>query len=427
VTRNLALIKRRWRKYSINLLGAGRRRRRRNRWLPAVLAVVLVLGLGYSFPQLDHERVISILHPSVRSETVARMQPANTGSSSARGAKSSRASSGQSKKETNVYAATAEAQVDKRFASIPERVYVPNVADATVDVIDPKTFKVVDHYAVGEMPHHVTPSWDMKELYVDNEASSSLTVVDPKSGKSTGIITVPYPYNLYFTPDGEKAIVVVERLQTLEFRDPHTWQLLGSVYIPSPGVDHMDFSADGDYLLASSEWGGVVTKVDTKVMKITGQVEVGGEPVDVKLSPDGSVFYVANQGRDFGGVHVIDPETMRETAFIPTGKGAHGLYPSKDAKSLYVANRLDGSISVIDLATRKVSDTWEVGGSPDMFQLSPDGTQLWYADRYNGTVSVVDTRNGELIRRIPVGYYPHGITYFPNVGRFSLGHNGVYR
>jgi YVTN family beta-propeller protein len=167
--------------------------------------------------------------------------------------------------------------------------------------------------------------------------------------------------------------------------------------------------------------------VDTKEMKITGSIEVGGNPVDVKLSPDGSVFYIANQGKGFGGVHVIDPETMRETAFIPTGKGAHGLYPSKDAKSLYVANRLAGTISIIDFATRKVTDTWEVAGSPDMLQLSPDGTQLWYADRYHGTVSVVDTSSGGLIRRITVGYYPHGLTYFPNVGRFSLGHNGVYR
>ncbi|HKH37360.1 MAG TPA: YncE family protein, partial [Rubrobacter sp.] len=182
-------------------------------------------------------------------------------------------------------------------ASIPERVYSPNVGDATVDVIDPETFEIVDHYAVGEIPHHVTPSWDMKKLYVNNEASSSLTVIDPKTGKPTDTVSVPYPYNLYFTPDGEKAIVVVERLQTLEFRDPDTWRLLGSVYIPSPGVDHMDFSAEGDYLLASSEWGGVVTKVDTKEMKITGSIEVGGNPVDVKLSPDGKVFYVANQGK----------------------------------------------------------------------------------------------------------------------------------
>jgi YVTN family beta-propeller protein len=267
----------------------------------------------------------------------------------------------------------------------------------------------------------------MKKLYVSNEASSSLTVIDPKSGKPTSTVLVPYPYNLYFTPDGKKAIVVVERLQMLEFRDPKTWKALGSVYIPSPGVDHIDFSAEGDYLLASSEWGGVVTKVDTTKMKITGSVEVGGNPVDVKLSPDGSVFYVANQNERFGGVHVIDPDSMRQLKFIPTGAGAHGLYVSRDGKSLYVANRLAGTISVIDFATRTVRETWEVGGSPDMFQLSPDGTQLWYADRYNGTVSVVDTRTGKLIERIVVGYYPHGLTYFPNVGRFSLGHNGVYR
>jgi YVTN family beta-propeller protein len=296
-----------------------------------------------------------------------------------------------------------------------------------VDVIDPHTFQIVDHYAVGYVPHHVTPSWDMSKLYVDNEGSSSLTVIDPKSAEPTGTVSVPYPYNLYFTPDGKKAIVVVERLQTLEFRDPHTWRLLGSVYIPFPGVDHMDFSADGHYLLASSEWSGMVTKVDTQKMKITGQLELGGNPVDVKLSPDGKVFYVANQGEGYGGVHVIDARSMKQLKFIPTGAGAHGLYVSRDAKSLYVANRLAGTISVIDFASRKVVATWKVGGSPDMFQLSPDGTQLWYADRYNGTVSVVDTRSGELIRRITVGYYPHGLTYFPNVGRYSMGHNGVYR
>jgi YVTN family beta-propeller protein len=421
----------RGRKNSINLLhpllDPTRKRRLLRRWLPAVLVVVFLLSLGYPLPQVDLQKHILRIHPSMHSETVSRTQPANIGASSAKGTKSSENSSGESAEKTNVYAATTDTQVGDQYASIPERVYVPNVGDGTVDVIDPETFKVVDHYAVGEIPHHVTPSWDMKKLYVSNEASSSLTVIDPKSGKPTGTVLVPYPYNLYFTPDGKKAIVVVERLQMLEFRDPDTWRPMGSVYIPSPGVDHIDFSADGDYLLASSEWGGVVTKVDTRTMKITGQVEVGGNPVDVKLSPDGSVFFVANQNERFGGVHVIDPETMTQVKFIPTGAGAHGLYVSRDAKSLYVANRLAGTISVIDFATRKVRDTWEVGGSPDMFQLSPDGTQLWYADRYHSTVSVVDTRSGKLIERIGVGYYPHGLTYFPNVGRFSLGHNGVYR
>ena len=388
------------------------------------LVLISLFALGYFYVEAKQAAFRSVIRPFVLSERPPQPQNAKA---PATGGEEKSDESGESAKATNVYAETTSTKVSEQLADVPERVYIPNVADATVDVIDPKTFQVVDHYAVGEIPHHVTPSWDMKKLYVNNEASSSLTVIDPKSGKPTGIIPVPYPYNLYFTPDGKKAIVVVERLQMLEFRDPDTWKPLGSVYIPSPGVDHMDFSADGSYLLASSEWGGVVTKVDTREMKITGQVEVGGNPVDVKLSPDGSVFYVANQGRAVGGVHVIDPKTMKVVKFIPTGRGAHGLYPSRDARSLYVANRRAGTISVIDFATRKVTDTWEVGGSPDMLQLSPDGTQLWYADRYNGTVSVVDTQSGKLLHRIVVGYYPHGITYFPNVGRFSLGHNGVYR
>jgi YVTN family beta-propeller protein len=394
-------------------------------WLPVVLVVVFLCGLRFSSHQVVHQRVMSVTQPAMSSVTPPQAQPIER--SPAKATQSSEQPSAEDSKETNVYAATTDTQVDKRFAGIPERVYVPNVGDDTVDVIDPKTFRVVDHYAVGQTPHHVTPSWDMKKLYVNNEASSSLMVIDPKTGKPTDTVSVPYPYNLYFTPDGEKAIVVVERLQTLEFRDPDTWRLLGSVYIPSPGVDHMDFSAEGDYLLASSEWGGVVTKVDTKEMKITGSIEVGGNPVDVKLSPDGKVFYVANQGEGYGGVHVIDPRAMKQLKFIPTGAGAHGLCVSRDTKSLYVANRLAGTISVIDFATRKVTATWDVGGSPDMLQLSPDGTQLWYADRYNGTVSVVNARSGKLIHRIAVGYYPHGLSYFPNVGLFSLGHNGVYR
>ena len=419
-----------------------RKLRRKKKNLPVVLVGVLLCALGLSSPssqEVVHERVMSVIQPSAPSEGSPQAQPSGhpPAAKAAHNSSSSKLSSSSSQQNqpegskhtttTNVYAATTQTHVADRFAHIPERVYVPNVADGTVDVIDPHTFQIVDHYAVGYVPHHVTPSWDMSKLYVDNEGSSSLTVIDPKSAEPTGTVSVPYPYNLYFTPDGKKAIVVVERLQTLEFRDPHTWRLLGSVYIPFPGVDHMDFSADGRYLLASSEWSGMVTKVDTQKMKITGQLELGGNPVDVKLSPDGKVFYVANQGEGYGGVHVIDARSMKQLKFIPTGAGAHGLYVSRDAKSLYVANRLAGTISVIDFASRKVVATWKVGGSPDMFQLSPDGTQLWYADRYNGTVSVVDTRSGELIRRITVGYYPHGLTYFPNVGRYSMGHNGVYR
>jgi len=330
--------------------------------------------------------------------------------------------------EFNVYANTLSGAVPCPLCDLPPRVYVPNSRAGTVDVIDPRTFTVIDQYRVGAIPHHIAPAWDMSALYVDNEGSSSLTILDIHTGKPVGDVSIPFPYNLYFTPDGTKAVDVVERLQRIEFRDwRHGWTLLKSVGIPWPGADHLDFSADGSYLMISTEYSGIVAKVDTVNMQLAGYVWVGGLPIDVRLSPDGKVFYVTNQGRM--GVSVIDPVEMKEIAFIPTGRGAHGLQVSRDTKSLYVSNRLEGSISVIDFATRSVVAKWQIpgGGSPDMLQLSPDGSQLWASGRYHATVYVFDTKTGSVIARIPVGAEDHGLTYFPNVGRYSLGHNGVYR
>ena len=268
----------------------------------------------------------------------------------------------------NVYANTMSGVVPCPLCELPPRVYVPNSTGGTVDVIDPLTFKVIDHFAVGAIPHHIAPAWDMSALYVDNEGSSNLTVIDVHTGRPSGLkVSIPFPYNLYFTPDGTKAIDVVERLQRIEFRDPHNnWALLKAVPIPWPGADHLDFSADGSYLMISTEYSGVVAKVDTVNMKLAGYVRVGGLPIDVKLSPDGTLFYVSNQGRM--GVSVIDPVAMTEIQFIPTGRGAHGLQVSRDTHLLYVSNRLEGTFSVIDFATRREVSKWPIpgGGSPDM-------------------------------------------------------------
>jgi YVTN family beta-propeller protein len=328
----------------------------------------------------------------------------------------------------NVYASTLSGTVPCPLCELRARVYVPNSMADTVDVIDPTTYKVVDQFRVGSIPHHIAPAWDMSALYVDNEGSSSLTVLDIHTGRPSGVVNIPFPYNLYFTPDGTKAIDVVERLNRIEFRDwRHGWRLLGAVGIPWPGADHLDFSADGSYFMVSTEYSGVVAKIDVNKMRLAGYVTVGGLPIDVKLSPDGSLFYVTNQGRM--GVSVIDPVAMKEIQFIPTGRGAHGLQVSRDTKSLYVSNRLEGSISVIDFATRTETAKWRIpgGGSPDMLQLNPDGSRLWASGRYNATVYVFDTTSGQVIARIPVGAEDHGLTFFPNAGLHSLGHNGVYR
>jgi DNA-binding beta-propeller fold protein YncE len=312
----------------------------------------------------------------------------------------------------------------ERLAGLPPRVYVPNELGGDIAVIDPTIMQVVDRFWVGRTPHHVTPSYEMDRLYVSVMDSNLLVAIDPWTGRPAGTVPAAVPYNLYFTPDGTKAVVAAERANRLDFYDPHSWQPLARVPIPGSGVDHLDFSADGSFLMVSCEFGGQLVKVNCHYMAVEGVVRVGGLPIDVKLSAAGDVFYVANQGRH--GVSIVDPFAMREVDFLGTGRGAHGMAISRDARALYVTNRLAGTISVIDFEAGGIAGAWWVGGSPDMVQVAPDGS-LWTSNRAHGTISVVDTGSGQVIHRVWTGAGPHGLTFFPQPGRFSVGHNGVYR
>lgn len=390
------------------------RRRRLELGIAAVLAVIAGLLLALGFDPGGGRRVDNPSRP-----TQAR------GGSLALPANSARLHRHPQHGAANVYAGIASGDWSTRVRGVPQRVYVPNSEDGTVSVIDPGTFKVIRTFTTGAYDQHVTPSWGLRRLYVDDTSANALTVINPRTGRPVRDIRVPDPYNLYFTPNGRKAIVVAESLQRLDFRDPRSWRPIRSVTIPSAGPDHLDFSADGQTLLLSCEFAGVVYRVNTISMQVTGRARVGGLPVDVKLSPDGRRFYVANQG--LGGVTMISARTLRILGFIRTGDGAHGMAVSRDARRLYVSNRLAGTVSVISFRTHRVVATWRVGGSPDMLQVSPNGHQLWMSNRYNGTVSVVSTATGRLIHTIRVGLSPHGLAYFPQPGSHSLGHNGVYR
>lgn len=307
----------------------------------------------------------------------------------------------------------------------PERVYVPTAAANKLHVIDPKTFTIVATYDVGQEPHHVTPSWDLTRLYVTNTGGNTLSEIDPQTGEITRTIPVTDPYNLYFTPDGKMAIVVAERFKRLDFRDPKTWKLIKSAHVEWPGVDHLAFSRDGSYLVASCEWSGRIVKVDLRKLELVANMALGKLPIDVVRPPRQNLVFIADQG--VHGVFVVDPDAWKMIEFIPTGRGAHGILLSHDEGKLYVSNRLEGSISVLDIATRKVVAKWKTGGSPDMGQLSPDGRQIWISSRYHSAVLVIDTTTGQVLARIPTDREPHGLTYFPNSrGTRSVGHNGVY-
>jgi len=340
----------------------------------------------------------------------------------------------------------SEIRSDKLSAVVGKhlpRVYVPNRSSNDVWVIDPATLKVIDKFRVGVHPQHVVPSWDLKTLWVNNNAEGrndgSVTPIDPLTGKPGKSIPVDDPYNMYFTPDGSAAIIVAEARKRLDFRDPHTMAMKYSIDTPNcSGINHADFSIDGRYAIFTCEYGGSVAKVDLVAKKVIGYLKLskGGMPQDVRISPDGKIFYVADMKAE--GVFVVDGDKFVEIGHIKTGLGAHGLYPSRDGTQLYVANRGvarvygppkgKGSVSVIDFATGKVVANWPIpgGGSPDMGNVSVDGKVLWLSGRYDDVVYVIDTATGT-VKSIPVKKEPHGLTVWPQPGRYSLGHTGNLR
>ncbi len=330
---------------------------------------------------------------------------------------------------TDVYAYDRAGMLSDAVRDLPARVYVPNSESDEVMVFDQRTFKQVGRFPVGRRPQHVVPSWDMRTLWVNDNDSNDLIPIDPRTGKPGKRVPVEDPYNMYYTPDGKFAVIMAERLQRIDFRDAQTFRLVRSVEVPCRGPNHADFSADGEFFITACEFSGDAVRVDVRNQRVTGRLSLakGGMPQDVKLSPDGRTFYIADMMA--GGLWTIDAATFRKTGFLRTGKGAHGLYVSRDSKDLYVSNRGEGSISVVSFATGTVAKRWRLpgGGSPDMGGVSADGKVLWLSGRYHAEIYAISTETGRLIRRIPVGQGPHGLCVYPQPGRYSLGHTGVFR
>jgi DNA-binding beta-propeller fold protein YncE len=333
-------------------------------------------------------------------------------------------------------------------------VYVPESLGNRVSVIDPRTYRVVRRFAVGREPQHVVPSWDLRTLWVNDDLGNDLVPIDPRTGRPGRRVPVADPYNLYFTPDGRHALVMAERLRRIDVRDPRTMRLQRSLRVPCRGVNHADFSADGSFLLASCEFSGRLLVIPTTLSRVAATIDLnharagaapspGGMPMagparsldpgassmpqDVRLTADGRSFVVADMLRN--GVWVVDAARRRVSAFVHTGRGAHGIYPSRDGRSLYVSNRDGGSVSVLDATGRRVQRVWRLprGSSPDMGGVSADGRQLWLSGRYDHAVYVIATSSGRLLHRISVGPGPHGLAVWPQPGRFSLGHTGNMR
>jgi YVTN family beta-propeller protein len=333
----------------------------------------------------------------------------------------------------NIYAADSPNNLSEVVKKMPELVYVPNLKSATVSVIDPKTYKVIKTIKTHSGPQHVVPSWDLKTLWVNDNKGNYLTPIDPMTVTAGKDIYVHDPYNLYFTPNGKYAIVMAEADHQIVFRDSHTMKIVKTVPVPCAGVNHADWTADGNFFIASCEFSGMILKLDTAKMKVVGKAFLPHKnmmtpmPQDVKISPDGKTFYIADMASN--GVWIMDANHFGKFDFLKTGRGTHGLYVTRDAKTLLITNREEGSVSVMRFSDNTVIAKWLIpnGGSPDMGNISADGKYFWVSGRYDSEVYVFNIEKGSFVTRIKVGKEPHGLTIWPQPGRYSLGHTGIMR
>lgn len=331
----------------------------------------------------------------------------------------------------DVYAADAPGRVQPRVAHDPRYLYVPNAYGAPITtVIDQRTRKIVRVLRTGGISQHVTPSYDLSTLYVEASAANQIVALDPSTGKIERTFAVDRPYNLYFTPDGRRGIVMDEEHQKINFTDPRTFVVRRTIHDPScRGPNHADFSANGRFLLVSCEFSDTLLKISTTQEKVVGRLRLppNSKPQDVRLAPDGRSFYVAAMNADQLlqiGWHRLKVVGSTDLPAMP-----HGIYPSRDGRFLYVSDRMAGAVSVFSLARNKVVDTWRTppGGTPDMGGVSADGKTLWLSGRTTGDVYGWDTSTGRLVADIHVGGNPHGVLVWPQPGRYSLGHTGNMR
>jgi YVTN family beta-propeller protein len=355
----------------------------------------------------------------------------------------------------NVYAGAAAGKLSETTKQARSLVYVPNSTADTVQVIDPKTFAVVATYPTGREPQHVVPSWDMKTLWVNDDIGNDMVPIDPNTGRPGRRVQVQDPYNLYFSPDGSHAMAMAERLRRIDVLNPRTMALERSLPVPCRGVNHADYSANLSFFLASCEFSGKLLVVDRLATRVITVLDLNGAatpgatsvaearamggarsnlvpgasamPQDVRLTPDGTRFLVADMLRN--GIWVISASNPRIERFIHTGMGAHGIYPDREGRRMFVSNRDEGSVSVLDASSLAITATWRIpgGGSPDMGGVTADGSQLWLSGRYNAEVYVLNTATGALVKRITVNGGPHGLLVWPQPGSFSLGHTGNTR
>jgi YVTN family beta-propeller protein len=276
--------------------------------------------------------------------------------------------------------------------------------DDSISVIDSGDYREVSRTHIGRGPHHLIATPDARTLIIAMSGSNELVLIDRATGVEKQRIPASDPYQIGFSPDGKWFVAASIRLDRIDIYDAQTYQLVHR--LPAPTMpSHIAFAPDSSAVFVTLQGTGSLIAIDLASGKVDWTERVGPTPAGIITRPGGTLL-VGVMGSDY--IAEVDPQNGNVIRKITTGNGAHNFLASPDGKTLYVTNRVAGTISVLDADTLAVTGTLQAPGGPDDMALSPDGQQLWVTGRWHAWVDVIELASGTL-KTVPVGRSPHGI------------------
>jgi YVTN family beta-propeller protein len=282
---------------------------------------------------------------------------------------------------------------------------VLNSDDDTLSVVSSDGYHEVSRTHIGRGPHHLIVSPDGRTLILAMSGSNELVLVDRTTGVESKRIEASDPYQIGFSPDGKWFVAASLRLDRIDIYDANTFQLvhrLPAATLPS----HIAFARDSGTVFVTLQSTGGLIAIELASGKVLWTAPIGPTPAGIVTRPTGTLL-AGIMGSDY--IAEIDPQDGHVIQKIHTGNGAHNFLAAPDGKTLYVSNRVAGTISVLDADTLAITATFIAPGGPDDMALSPDGKELWVTDRWHASVGVIELASGTLKATVPVGRSPHGI------------------
>ena len=298
----------------------------------------------------------------------------------------------------------------------PFPIFALNSLDATISVIDGKTFKELRRLPTGKEPHHLYMTPDEKSLMVANARSDSLTLVDPRTGLLQRVIeNIADPYQLRFSPDMKWLVVASNRLNHVDF--------YRSTPRPGGGVDltlakrvasgktpsHVNIDSKSAVAYVTMQDSDELIAINLATQTARWKVPVGKLPADIFITPDDKQLMIGLTGDSYVEVYNITGPKPVLSKRIKTGEGAHAFRAWGDKRHVLVSNRVANTISKIDMQTMAVVATYPAPGGPDCMDLMADGKTILVTSRWARKLTFVDTVTHKVIRQVPLGRSPHGV------------------